>query len=132
LESRILHAVKNASPEKHQPQRRMAWGITAAAVAAVAAFATFRVQVRTPNETAPPAATVEDLLAVANELPSRWIAALQPRAVRLLEENPLQTEIASVSSDAKSALDFLAMNFLPSSREIAPSDPSSRRAEVKG
>jgi hypothetical protein len=132
FETRILHAVRNESREEHRPQRRVVWGLTAAAIAAVAAVTAFRVQVQTPNDTSPPAATVEDLLAVANELPSRWIALLQPSAVRLMEENPLQTEIALVSSDAKSALDFLAMNFLPTNREVAPTDPSSRRTDAKG
>ena len=116
LESRILRAVHHSQFQERRPHRHLFWGLAALASAAVIAVTTLQLQRPAPQETSAPAGTVEDVLAVASELPKQWFATVQPGATKLLEENPLQLEIASVSSDARSALDFLAMNFLPSDR----------------
>ena len=124
LESRILQAVDRSQLQERRPYRNLSWGIAALASAAVVAVATLQLQRPAPQETAAPVGSVEDVLAVANELPKQWFATVQPGATKLLEENPLQLEIASVSSDARSALDFLAMNFLPTDR-TSPSSESN-------
>jgi len=46
-------------------------------------------------------------------------AALTPSVAALLKQDPLQTEVDSVYADARSAVHFLALNFLPS----APVEP---------
>jgi hypothetical protein len=125
LESRILRAVDDSQLQERRPRRNLSWGIAVLAAAAVVAVATLQLQRPAPQETAAPVGTVEDVLAVASELPKQWFAAVQPGATKLLEENPLQLEIASVSSDARSALDFLAMNFLPAGRTSRPSGPDA-------
>ena len=111
LETRVLNAVRHSRAEERLPQRQLSWSIAGLAVAALAAVLIFRIQDRSP--TSQQMATVEDVIEVANELPKQWLTSLQPEAVKLLADNPLQTEIASVRSDTRSALDFLAMNFLP-------------------
>jgi hypothetical protein len=118
LESRILNAVERSNRPERPPQRTLSWAVAGIAAAAVAAFVVVKVQ---PPSTGAPvqAASVDDVLAVAKELPQQWWATVEP-GTKLLQENPLQTEIASVSSDARSALNFLALNFLPARAETAP------------
>lgn len=116
LEARILNAVKHSHEAERQPPRRQPWQLAGVAVAAAIAVVVFyRIQDRPSASTPESGASIEDVLAVANDLPKRWLAAIQPNAVKLLEQNALQTEMALVSSDARSALDFLALNFMPSS-----------------
>jgi hypothetical protein len=53
--------------------------------------------------------------AVSDEPISDWVFnQVVPPAGTLVANNPLQHELNSVYSDAHSALDFLALNFLPS------------------
>jgi hypothetical protein len=47
-------------------------------------------------------------------LRSRLLASVEPTAKTLAEQNPLTQELDSVQADARSALGFLALNFLPS------------------
>lgn len=49
-----------------------------------------------------------------------WWTTIDARrtAIELAEKNPLQQEIDSVYRDAQAALGFLALNFLPSEREV--------------
>lgn len=120
LESRIFNAVERSKRPERPPQRTLSWALAGLAVAAVVAVAVVRIQRPAPADTPAQVASVDDVIAVANELPKRWLTTLQPRAEKLLNENPLQAEMASVSSDARSALDFLALNFLPSKGQVAP------------
>lgn len=124
LESRIFNAVERSKRPEHPPQRTLSWAMAGLAAAAVVAVVVVRIQRPGPAETPAQVASVDDVLAVANELPKQWLTTLQPRATKLLNENPLQAEMASVSSDARSALDFLALNFLPSNGQAAPAAES--------
>ena len=124
LETRVLNAVRHSRPEERRPQRPFSWSIAGLTAAALVAVLIFRIQER--SRTFQQMATVEDVIEVANALPKQWLTSLQPEAMRLLEENPLQTELASVRSDTRSALDFLAMNFLPTGgKETAVDQPAS-------
>lgn len=120
LEARILNAVDRSQREERRPSSRGAWGLAAVAAAALAAVIAFRIHPAPPVDASPEVASIEDVMTVASELPKQWLATLRPGAVKLLEANPLQTEIASVGSDARSALSFLALNFLPTNEEAAP------------
>jgi hypothetical protein len=55
---------------------------------------------------------------------NRLVDSVIPSAGKLVAQNPLQEEIGSVYSDMRSALDFLALNFLPASTTRA--EPRSR------
>lgn len=55
----------------------------------------------------------------------QWSESIVPSAGELAANNPLQAEISSVYADARAALDFLALNFLPVK-------PSSGEPERRG
>ena len=126
LERRILNALQHSSREERRGPRQWSWVLGGLVAAVVATVIVFRIQETPPVDAPQPVASIDDVLIVAQELPKQWFATLQPGAVRLLETNPLQQEIASVSSDARSALNFLALNFLPSTENASPaSHPGS-------
>ncbi len=56
---------------------------------------------------------VAAMVASVGAFPGRLRATVAPSASRLAQANPLMSEVDSVYADARSALDFLAMNFLP-------------------
>ena len=56
---------------------------------------------------------VEAMVATVEALPVKLRNTFAPPAARLAQANPLIAEIDSVYSDAQAALEFLAMNFLP-------------------
>ncbi len=60
------------------------------------------------------AAEIQYLVDSVQSLPSRLASAELPVARRIASSDPLAREITSVRNDARSALDFLAANFLPS------------------
>jgi hypothetical protein len=48
------------------------------------------------------------------QLRIRFMNSVEPAATKLAAQNPLTQELNSVQADARSALGFLALNFLPS------------------
>lgn len=130
LEARIFGAIEptlsTARTRRHPSRPRLVWlAVAASSVAAAVVF----VQLREPqipavdhlvNETAltkEPAAKT-DPGSAREELPAPIWSSLIPRVATLTEENPLRREMDAVESDARSALRFLARNFLPTS--VAP------------
>ena len=121
FEQRILRAVRENAGQPERPARRMpvfaiAFSLAGAAAAvALAAIVALRMG---PTEPAGPSLTeartgvrvVGDANgeATAEVATSAWRSALE-----LAGKNPLEQEIVSVSEDAKSVIDFLALNFLP-------------------
>jgi hypothetical protein len=57
----------------------------------------------------------EVIVSAVQSLSSRLVDSVIPSAGELVATNPLQQELGLVYSDMRSALDFLALNFLPSS-----------------
>jgi hypothetical protein len=106
LEQRISRAVADAArPE--QPPALFRPAVIVFAVAACAAVA-FYVSHRPAPGAAPE-------IALANPAaPTQADEALAPDATDLMQQDPLQDEADSVYSDARSAVSFLADNFLPS------------------
>lgn len=120
METRIMNAVQRAERPKRHPQRSFGLALAGLAAVAMAAVVMVRIQPAGHVDARAEAASIQDVLVVAQQLPDQ-IATLQPSAMKLLTENSLQTEIASVKSDARSALDFLALNFLPATpKESVP------------
>jgi hypothetical protein len=95
------------------------------ALAALLISANFRPRV---DEHAPANLTTADGTAVVvsavQSLSSGLVDTVIPSAGELVAENPLQRELGSVYSDVRSALDFLALNFLPTSTAPATVPPS--------
>jgi hypothetical protein len=50
-------------------------------------------------------------------VPTELFDEMQPKAMAVLEQDPLQNEVDAMKSDARSAVRFLAKNFLPGSAE---------------
>lgn len=120
METRIMNAVQRAERPNRRPQRSFGLALAGLAAVAMAAVVMVRIQPSGHVDVRGEAASIQDVLVVAQQLPDQ-IATLRPSAMKLLTDNSLQTEIASVQSDARSALDFLALNFLPATpKETAP------------
>ena len=122
LERNILRAVRLSAPEPENvrrsfPGRTWAVGALGAIAAVVAVFvtldrdATSRVEPRLAEaSTAEEAAVIIDTVeTLSNEL----VGSVIPSAGMLVSKNPLQQELGMVYSDMRSALDFLKLNFLP-------------------
>jgi hypothetical protein len=124
LERSIMQAVR-ASGRTPEPSRfstaLFAGGgfIAAAAVALAVVFFHQAPGVKSTAVVAKDAAAVPGIVAAAESLADRWWNEVVPPARTLVMGNPLQQELNSVYSDARSALDFLALNFLPSTRDTA-------------
>ena len=118
LERRIAEAVhRSARAEPTRRRRSMAAGISFAAAAACVALVVF---VSQKSPAPKPGAEIVSVGATpaagiaSDSMFDRWWSGLQPSAGAVLDGQPLQTEAAAVYSDARSALGFLALNFMPS------------------
>jgi len=120
LAATILRAVHQSTP----PPRRShvpAWTALAGATAVVALsfFATNRsVSMRpAPSQNQPPAelrpADIAKLVTNVDQLRLRLLNTVEPAAEKFTTENPLTQELQSARADARSALGFIALNFLP-------------------
>ncbi|MCX6951236.1 MAG: hypothetical protein NTV51_03490 [Verrucomicrobia bacterium] len=121
LEQRINDAIARSVREAAAPTRRSRPGLAMGSWALAGAAASLVVAVlvsqrlagpaeATRNPGAPLVSTGEpDGSLTGDGLLDRW----EPKATALLEGEPLQREVEAVYSDARSALGFLALNFLP-------------------
>jgi hypothetical protein len=124
LAERIARAVRQSAPAR-APRRSRAFETFAALAGAAAAFAfafhLVRQNVVKPSDgqtteivdTTKPA-DVTAFVAGVDSLRARLLDSVEPAAETLAEQNPLTREIAFVQADARTALGFLARNFLPS------------------
>jgi hypothetical protein len=130
LQREILRAVRVAAPKPDYSRGRSAgraWavgglGAVAAIVALMAGLrhepiAEQRGSVSEPATTAEVAVIIETVDSLSNE----FVESVLPTAGGLVANNPLQRELTSVYSDMRSALDFLALNFLPAAPATANS-----------
>ena len=121
FEQRLLHAVRRAeaAPAREEASRpRSGIRVAGAALAAVA-FGVFVFQRESgklgqaevaSGATAADAAVIVDAV---QSLSDRLVETVIPSAGAMVADNPLQREFDSLQTDARSALRFLAMNFLP-------------------
>ncbi|MDB6174179.1 MAG: hypothetical protein JWL59_3490 [Chthoniobacteraceae bacterium] len=75
----------------------------------------------------PPVPSQADIVRVARMSPDNGWTRLRPSADRLLDAAPLQAEADAVYSDARSAIGFLAMNFLPAAHPAATREREGAR-----
>lgn len=138
LAARIARSVREAAPPPAPARRRTRALETFAALAGAAAVFAFSFHLARQNITVPTNST--DLVTTANQpdlsalvagvgsLADRLLASVEPATETIATENPLSMEFASVQADARKAVGFLALNFLPASSvsEIEDRlDPSS-------
>ncbi|MFT3828471.1 MAG: hypothetical protein QM691_02075 [Opitutaceae bacterium] len=128
LEQRLSAAVRRAASPAAPRSRRVVplWSLGLASVAAAFALLfVFR-----PHDPADetignrPAADAEAVVTVARSWGRNLRDTLAPQVARLSEPDPLGRELGRVSTDARSALSFLAANFLPTSRGLEPGEIS--------
>ena len=122
LERRIMHAV-SASPRPEAPFRPPLFVLGAAAIAAVILAVVFRDSPPSRDSgresvvasATQAAATINALKTFSNRLLD---AVDTPAPALAVSSNPLRQEMDSVYSDARFALGFLALNFLPSRGDV--------------
>ncbi|MDB6152781.1 MAG: hypothetical protein JWL90_1234 [Chthoniobacteraceae bacterium] len=123
LDRRIVSAVLHAAasgPKATFSFRGLTLGTALALV--IAAVVISR---KTPE--LPPVPSQADFVSVAGMSPDNGWTRLRPSADRLLDAAPLQAEADAVYSDARSAIGFLAMNFLPAAHPAATPEREDSR-----
>jgi hypothetical protein len=135
---RIMQAVRESLPEREPRHvRARSWGFSLAAVAAGVALALVITQRNdVPQKSAPTLAVVDQPPAPSQTLTkaASWLSSVDARgsALELVERNPLQQEIDSISTDAQSVLGFLALNFLPTDVAAIKQPSSGSRVNDAG
>jgi hypothetical protein len=127
IERRIMQAIDRstrATRPARSPRAFILAGSAVAAVALIAFFIKYQAFPGTGGTDTGPTAQVNDALVVAQSISTLWQKSVVPSAQTLVVDNPLQHELDSVYSDTRSALNFLALNFLPTS----PATPSLQPA----
>jgi hypothetical protein len=113
-----MQAVSAAIPQREhsfaQAMGRLGWLSAAAALAAIAAVVFSRremTQPATPAEIAPAdvAAWMDSAQSFSHWATETWM----PNAAEAVQSNGLQRELDAVYADARSAVAFLELNFLP-------------------
>ena len=144
LERDILRAIRAAGPASSQTRPKPAYRAwTMGGLGAIAAIVVLMAGLRrepvaerhgvavAPVAPALAAATPEvvAIIETVDALSENFVDSVLPKAGGLVAKNPLQKEFTSVYSDMRSALDFLALNFLPvapaTASPVAP--PATRR-----
>ena len=128
IEQRIVDAVRRARVPAREPARRALplWSIGLATAAATVALVLVLGRSRPSPEVISEGASADITAVVAaiQSLPQHYRETLAPSAARLAAADPLGREFDSVRTDARSALSFLAANFLPSERPSGSLLPS--------
>jgi hypothetical protein len=134
FEREILRAVRNSTRVQTRT-RWLAWGGNwamgglATVAAVVVAALVFERQTISAGRANPESLTTTStaeaavIVQAVESLSNRLVDSVIPSAGELVARNPLQQELGSVYSDMRSALDFLALNFLPTA--AAPSAAQS-------
>jgi hypothetical protein len=132
---RQAHAVAtrtNAAAPRRRPNFALLAGLTAVAGLAMIALVIqperdpvdSLAPVQVASRQSPPVVPEAVLLVEAMQTWSqKWSESVVPSAGKLAANNPLQTEMSSVYADARAALDFLALNFLPVMPSSAEPEP---------
>lgn len=133
FERDLLRAVREAAAEENlitSPRPRaslpaLPWRslATFGAVAAALVLGAFLFQ-RRAEPLAPTRAEALAFLDTVGTATERLTEEVIPTAGTLIADNPLQTEFTALESDARAAVDFLALNFLPRSAIVASNSRS--------
>ena len=119
LERRIMQAVAQSTRTLRPTRSPRALILAGSAVAAVAlvVFLVHRYPAGSAHDgkLANRSAQINDVVTVAESISDLLRNSVVPSARTLVADNPLQQELDSVYSDTRSALNFLALNFLPTS-----------------
>lgn len=137
FEQQILRTVRSTSADPARVRssnatRMWTLGGMCAATAAVAIVLSLRpdgsLEQLARNANAAPADDAAVIIRTVESLSTEFVTSVIPSAGKLVVHNPLQEELGSVYSDMRSALDFLALNFLPAAP--VPSAPPPPRQQI--
>jgi hypothetical protein len=109
LEQDIMRAVRQSAPAP-RTSRRAWFALAATGAAAVLAIVIFQRQLSVVR---PPAAVAPVAITDSRVSPQQLWSSLQPSANAVIDGDPLNQEVAAVAADARAAVQFLALNFLP-------------------
>ena len=131
IERRIMQAIdrstRTARPTR-APFTLMLAGSAVAAVALIAFFVKYQAIPGGDGTEKNRTAQVNDALVVAKSISNLWQNSVASSAQTLVVDNPLQHELDSVYSDTRGALNFLALNFLPTSPATPTLQPAGAGA----
>ena len=129
LERGIMQAIRAATPVRSRAPSHLGW-FAGGGVAAAAAVALAVVLLQHPPQAQPTVVVVKtpaaEKVVPGESISDRLYSEVITPAGTLVANNPLKNELDSVYSDARTALDFLALNFLPSSSGL----PASRAGQI--
>lgn len=118
----------SARPPRRSSHRALQFSLIGSAAAAALTFLAWgRGSLGNGRSGAAPAevsSTVSELVGVLRTVPANFKQTIEGQAEQLAQNNPLHREIENVYSDARSALDFLALNFLPTPSTTEAADLS--------
>lgn len=118
----IMRAVRSAAPAT---ERSPSWRGALATGAAMAALSVAMVyfhrgpEISAPVAVTPPPPTADAALLAdtVQDLSGKFVDSVIPTAGAMVANNPMQQEFGSIYADARAALGFLALNFLPTAPE---------------
>ncbi len=113
LERRICEAIGRAEPPAPARRPLLLWASGLAAAGAAAALLLAHWPAAPGPASAAERADAAELAQAVQAMPAQVWSQVQPRMEAALAQDPLQQEKAALASDARSALGFLAYNFLP-------------------
>jgi hypothetical protein len=131
IERRIMQAVERSTRTARPARVPLALILAGSAVAAVALivfFVKYPIFPERDGAAINRTAQVNDALVVAKSISTLWQNSVVPSAQTLVADNPLQHELDSVYSDTRSALNFLALNFLPTTQATQTLRPAGAGA----
>ena len=128
LEQRIMQEIGQSTPP---PRREGSWtGFAAfAGVAAAVALVSVVYFRATPSDSKPKIATMHTHMPTS---PLTALAELSTPVASALKRDPLQAEADSVYADARSAVRFLAVNFLPDNSVAQNEHQRARQPSADG
>lgn len=133
LERRIAVAVARSTPARPEPARSGLPLFALVGAAACAAVAVFVFQTKEePAESETPTTNIVAVIDSTREalathpLRTKVLDTLDSATSELMQDDPLTTEAKAIQADARSALRFLALNFLPSTPESLENRPPRR------
>ena len=131
IERRIMQAIDRstrAAQPTRSPRALILAGSAVDAVALIAFFVKYQAIPGGDGTEKNRTAQVNDALVVAKSISNLWQNSVASSAQTLVVDNPLQHELDSVYSDTRGALNFLALNFLPTSPATPTLQPAGAGA----
>ncbi len=125
---RVLQAIHHEAAPRRRERHvgRLAFAVAGVAAAVVLALVPLR---QPPRQTASVVAVNSAALAPQLDAAMNALPALDASVASVLKKEPLQQEVQSVYADARSAVRFLALNFLP---DGATTQPATDRGAMSG